>query len=44
MPIFGQPVAHIDWRLNETDKRSAVRALEISMEYLRANAAQAIRR
>ena len=38
-PIFGQPVAHIDWRLNETDKRSAVRALEISMEYLRARGA-----
>ncbi len=38
-PIFGQPVAHIDWRLNETDKRSAVRALEISMEFLRARGA-----
>ncbi len=38
-PIFGQPVAHIDWRLNETDKRSAVRALEISLEYLRARGA-----
>lgn len=38
-PIFGQPVAHIDWRLNETDKRSAVRALEIGLEYLRARGA-----
>ncbi len=34
-PIFGQPVAHVDWRLNEIDKRSAVRALEITLEYLR---------
>ena len=34
-PIFGQPVAHIDWRLNDTDKRSAVRALELTLEYLR---------
>ena len=33
-PIFGQPVAHIDWRLNETDKRSALRALEITLDYL----------
>ena len=35
-PIFGQPVAHVDWRLNETDKRSARRALEITLDYLRA--------
>ena len=35
-PIFGQPAAHVDWRLNETDKRSAVRALELTLEYLRA--------
>ncbi len=33
-PIFGQPVAHVDWRLNEADKRSARRALEITLEYL----------
>ena len=39
-PIFGQPVAHVDWRLNETDKRSAVRALEITLDYLRARGAQ----
>ena len=38
-PIFGQPVAHVDWRLNETDKRSAVRALEITLEYLRRRGA-----
>ena len=33
-PVFGQPVAHVDWRLNEADKRSARRALEITLEYL----------
>lgn len=33
-PIFGQPVAHVDWRLNDTDKRSARRALEITLDYL----------
>ena len=33
-PIFGQPVAHVDWRLSEADKRSARRALEITLEYL----------
>jgi len=39
-PIFGQPVAHVDWRLNETDKRSAARALEITLDYLRARGAR----
>ncbi len=34
-PIFGQPLAHIDWRLSDIDKRSAVRALEITLAYLR---------
>ena len=38
-PIFGQPVAHVDWRLNDTDKRGAVRALEITLEYLRQRGA-----
>lgn len=33
-PIFGQPVAHVDWRLSETDKRSARRALQITLDYL----------
>ncbi len=35
-PVFGQPAAHVDWRLNEADKRSAVRALGLSLDYLRA--------
>ena len=39
-PIFGQPVAHVDWRLNGTDKRSAVRALAITLDYLRARGAR----
>ena len=34
-PIFGQAVSHVDWRLTEADKRSAVRALEITRDYLR---------
>ncbi len=38
-PIFGQPLAHIDWRLNDSDKRSAVRALEITLSYLRDHGA-----
>ena len=38
-PIFGQPVAHVDWRLNETDKRSARRAFEITFDYLRRRGA-----
>ncbi len=33
-PIFGQPVAHVDWRLTESDKRSARRALQITLDYL----------
>lgn len=38
-PVFGQPVAHVDWRLNETDKRSALRAFEITFDYLRGRGA-----
>ena len=38
-PIFGQPLAHIDWRLSERDKRSAVRALAITLAYLRDHGA-----
>ena len=38
-PVFGQPVAHIDWRLNEADKRSAARALALSLEFLRERGA-----
>lgn len=34
-PIFGQAVSHVDWRLTDIDKRSAVRALEITRNYLR---------
>lgn len=38
-PIFGQPLAHIDWRLNDLDKRSASRALEMTLAYLRDHGA-----
>ena len=38
-PIFGQPVAHVDWRLNEIDKRSGARALQITLDYLRQRGA-----
>ena len=38
-PIFGQPVAHVDWRLNERDKRSARRAFELTFDYLRRRGA-----
>lgn len=34
-PIFGQPLAHIDWRLDDIDKQSAARALELTLAYLR---------
>lgn len=38
-PVFGQPVAHLDWRLLPEDKRTAVRALELCAEYLRGHGA-----
>ncbi|MDE2776449.1 MAG: GMC oxidoreductase [Chloroflexota bacterium] len=34
-PIFGQRLAHIDWRLDDIDKHSAMRALELTLAYLR---------
>ena len=33
-PLFGQPLVHVDWRLSEEDKRTAVRALELVREHL----------
>lgn len=33
-PIFGQPVAHVDWRMRDEDKHSAIRALDLTREYL----------
>ena len=38
-PIFGQPLAHIDWRLDDIDKLSAARALELTLAYLRDHGA-----
>ncbi|MEZ4668107.1 MAG: GMC oxidoreductase [Anaerolineae bacterium] len=34
-PVFGQPVAHLDWRLLEEDKRTAIAAMKLSEAYLR---------
>lgn len=38
-PIFRQPVARLDWKLMEADKRTAVRALDISEAFLRQKGA-----
>jgi choline dehydrogenase-like flavoprotein len=38
-PVFGLPVAHLDWHMVEEDKRTAVRALEIARDYLRQRGA-----
>ena len=38
-PIFGQPVADVDWRPSDIDKLGAVRALEITLDYLRDHGA-----
>lgn len=42
-PVFGQPVVRVDWRLDDADKRTAVRALEICEGYLRAKGATGFR-
>ncbi len=38
-PVFHQPVSHLDWRMVEADKRTAVRALELTEEFLREHGA-----
>ena len=38
-PVFGQPVAHVDWRLREEDKRTALRALDLVRDLLERNGA-----
>jgi choline dehydrogenase-like flavoprotein len=42
-PVFRQPVTHLDWRLAEEDKRTAVRAMELSEHYLRRHGAASFR-
>ena len=42
-PVFGQPVTRLDWRLKEADKRTAVKALELSESYLRRHGARDFR-
>jgi hypothetical protein len=38
-PVFGQPVAHLDWKLLDADKRTAVCGLEMAEAYLRGHGA-----
>jgi len=42
-PVFGQPAVHVDWRLLEADKRTAIRALELCEQYLRGRGATEFR-
>ena len=42
-PIFGQPVAHVDWRLREEDKRTAVKALDLVRDHLERNGSTGFR-
>jgi choline dehydrogenase-like flavoprotein len=39
-PVFGQPVAHLDWQLLEADKRTAVCGLEMAETFLRRHGAR----
>jgi choline dehydrogenase-like flavoprotein len=38
-PVFGQPVSHVDWRMLDIDKRTAVRAFALCEAYLRQHGA-----
>ncbi len=38
-PVFRQAVSHLDWQLTEEDKRTAVRALELTEQFLRKQGA-----
>jgi len=38
-PVFGQPVAHLDWQMQDTEKHTVVRGLELLEQYLRSNGA-----
>jgi choline dehydrogenase-like flavoprotein len=42
-PVFGQPVARVDWQLREEDKRTAVRALDLVREHLQRSGAAEFR-
>jgi len=42
-PVFGQSVAHLDWRLREEDKRTPVRALALCESYLSRHGATGFR-
>jgi len=36
-PVLGQPVVHLDWRLGDEDKRTAVKALDLVRSHLQQN-------
>lgn len=36
-PVFAQPVAHVDWRLREEDKRTATVGLDLTRDHLVRN-------
>jgi hypothetical protein len=38
-PVFGQPVAHLDWQMLDADKRTAACGLEMAEAYLRRRGA-----
>jgi len=38
-PVFGQPAAHVDWRVRDEEKRTAARTLELCEGYLRSKEA-----
>jgi choline dehydrogenase-like flavoprotein len=42
-PIFGQPVARVDWRLSEEDKWTAVKALDLVRDHLERNGSTGFR-
>ncbi len=42
-PVFGQPAAHVDWRLREEDKRTAATALDLVRDHLERNGSTGFR-
>ena len=41
--VFGQPVARVDWRIREADKRTAVKALDLVRDHLERNGSTGFR-
>jgi choline dehydrogenase-like flavoprotein len=42
-PVFGQPVAHVQWQLRDEDKRTAVKALDLVRDHLERNGSTSFR-